>query len=262
MKETTMLYNYHNHTSRCHHATGEVREYIEAAISGGVKYFGFSEHIPFVFPENYEPWSKLQSSEVSDYFNEINALREEFKDKIDISIGYEMEYYPKFFEEMYKSAKKAGAEYLILGQHFLGGEGIYGINAFIATEDKSVLCEYADTIVEAMKTGVFTYVAHPDVLTYLGDEKDYREEMRKVCVASRETGVPVEINLNGIYFGRSYPKEEFWELAGEEKCPVVIGCDAHEPKRACDMVSFKTAMEMVKKYKLNLLEKPELVSLK
>ena len=45
-----MDYNLHTHTYRCSHATGTEREYIEAAISAGIKIMGFSDHIPFKFP--------------------------------------------------------------------------------------------------------------------------------------------------------------------------------------------------------------------
>ena len=43
-----MLANYHTHTARCHHASGSEREYIEAAIAGGMKILGFSDHAPLV----------------------------------------------------------------------------------------------------------------------------------------------------------------------------------------------------------------------
>ena len=257
-----MLYNYHNHTPRCNHATGEPREYIENAIKGGIKHFGFSEHAPFMFPDGYESWYKLPCSEVSDYFNELYALREEYNDRIDIKIGFEMEYYPQFFDEMYNYAKECGAEYLILGQHYLYGEGPDGIDTFRASGDEKLLKDYTDYVLSAMKTGVFTYVAHPDVFTFLGDSEIYLNEMRKICELSKEMDIPLEINLNGMYYNRSYPKEIFWEMAGNVGCPVVIGGDAHSADRACDMVSFEKAMAMVEKYKLNLIEKPEIIGLK
>ncbi|MBQ7793091.1 MAG: hypothetical protein IJ366_01090 [Clostridia bacterium] len=47
-------------------------------------------------------------------------LKEKYKDEIDIKIGFEIEYYPDEFNNMLKNAIDLGAEYLILGQHFLG----------------------------------------------------------------------------------------------------------------------------------------------
>ena len=45
--------NLHNHTFRCHHATGTDREYIEAAIRNGVRVLGFSDHTPQIFGTDY-----------------------------------------------------------------------------------------------------------------------------------------------------------------------------------------------------------------
>ena len=46
-----MNYNYHTHTTRCGHASGTEREYIERALANGVEYMGFSDHSTFVFPD-------------------------------------------------------------------------------------------------------------------------------------------------------------------------------------------------------------------
>ena len=48
-----MFANYHTHTSRCHHAIGEDREYVEHAIAHGMKELGFSDHCPWVFDDGY-----------------------------------------------------------------------------------------------------------------------------------------------------------------------------------------------------------------
>ena len=49
-----MLANYHTHTTRCGHAVGEDREYVETAIRRGLKVLGFSDHVPMPFPDGRE----------------------------------------------------------------------------------------------------------------------------------------------------------------------------------------------------------------
>ena len=49
-----MYANYHTHTFRCNHARGSEREYIETAISRGLSVLGFSDHVPYPFPNGYE----------------------------------------------------------------------------------------------------------------------------------------------------------------------------------------------------------------
>ena len=78
---------------------------------------------------------------------------------------------------------------------------------------------------------------------------------------SREKNVPLEINFLGIRGGRHYPNEIFWEMAGEEKSPVTFGFDAHNTEGACDRESLSTAENLVNKYNLNYIGKPEIVNI-
>ena len=257
-----MKYNYHTHTYRCNHATGNEREYIENQISIGIKKLGFSEHIPFIYPHGKENSYRLPKTQEKEYIDAISSLREEYSDKIKIYIGYEMEYLPKHFDEMIADAKVSGAEYLILGQHSVGYDGIDLHWSVDATDDVKKLREYADCVVAAMMSGYISFVAHPDIFNFTGDINIYREQMRRICVASNETDTPLEINLLGIRQNRNYPNEEFWKVAGEEKCNVVFGFDIHDVSAACDTASLKYANELVKKYNLTFLDDPKIKTLK
>ena len=173
-----------------------------------------------------------------------------------------MEYYPKSFEEMFKTAIDSGAEYLILGQHYLKEERNGDPHTCQESKDESALKQYVDCITEAMERGIFTYVAHPDVMNFTGDASVYAEEMRKICVASKKLNIPLEINFLGLRENRIYPTDSFWEIAGDEQSPVTFGFDAHSALSACDDESLVKAKEMVKKYNLNYIGKPELIPLK
>ena len=254
-----MDYNYHTHTVRCGHATDTDEEYIQRAIECGIKYMGFSDHIPFCFPGGYESFYRVPVAEVEDYFSSINSLREKYKNQIDIKIGFEMEYYPEHFEQMLKNAREYGAEYLILGQHFVfpkEDDGDYAGNGV----KEEILREYTRCVMSAMASGVFSYLAHPD-LCACEDEKLYEEEARKICIASRIYDVPLEINLLGIRSKRSYPNEKFWKIAGEEKSPVTFGFDSHDAQNAYDGESLVKAKEMVEKFALNYIGRPKLRSI-
>ncbi len=258
-----MKYNYHTHTFRCHHASGTEEEYVQRAIAGGVTHMGFSDHFPFRFPNGLESSFRVSTEEVPLYFGAVNRLREKYKDKIDIHCGFEMEYYPEFFEEMRNNAVKYGAEYLILGQHFLKPECYPdAVGSTWVDKPDELLSDYVSLVVDAIHTGAFTYVAHPDIFTFRGDPALYDTEMRRLCRAAKECHVPLEINFLGIRTHRFYPHEEFWRIAGEEGAPVVFGFDAHEVADACDDESRAEAMRLVDTYHLNLLEHVTLKPLK
>ena len=137
-----MNYNYHTHTFRCGHASGTEEEYIQRAIEGGIKHMGFSDHVPFIFPDGYDSGFRIPADQVSDYFTTISALRDKYKDQIEIHIGFEMEYYPEYFEQMLQNARDYGAEYLILGQHFIYNEHPDGFSSGTKNADPVKLKEY------------------------------------------------------------------------------------------------------------------------
>lgn len=254
-----MTYNFHTHTARCHHAIGTEREYIETAIQNGITEMGFSDHAPMHFPGEYASAYRIEEESAEEYMSTLRALREEYRNDIRLYIGFEMEYYPRFFGQMLARVRELGAEYLLLGQHFIRSEmppdGRY---AGVSTTDPSVLTDYVNEVIAAMQTGVFTYVAHPDICRFEGDEALYDREMRRLCEASARLAVPLEINLLGIRSGRDYPRERFWKLAGEAGAPVTLGFDAHDPAAAYDAASIPAAKRLIQTYRLKEV-KPVLI---
>lgn len=249
-----MLENYHTHTTRCRHAVGTEEEYVQQAIAGGLKVLGFSDHTPFRFPGTYYSHMRMYPEELQDYVTTVLSLKEKYAGKIDIRLGLEVEYYPDRMDALLKLIEPFGIEYMILGQHWCGNEENEPYNGR-PTEDCALLERYCNQIIEAMDTGLFSYLAHPDLLNFVGDEKNYRYHMTRLCKEANAREVPLEINLLGLRTGRQYPNPLFWEIAGETGCPVVIGSDAHTPADVVDPKSEAMAMAIAEKYNLHLLER-------
>ena len=255
-----MNYNYHTHTYLCNHAKGTMEEYVVRAIEGGIKHMGFSDHIPFVCANGQQSTYRVATEDGRAYVERVLALADKYKEYIDIIAGFEMEYYPHDFQRMYKSALELGARYLILGEHFTSDESQEdSFYTFSATDSEDRLKEYVSVVTEGMATGVFTYVAHPDIIKFAGNDSVYIREMRKICEASLKYNVPLEINFLGIREKRTYPRDIFWQIAGEVKCSVTFGFDSHSVDSACDDKSVEKAMELVDKYNLNYIGKPDIV---
>jgi len=254
-------YNFHTHTYLCGHASGTPEEYIQRAIRCGIKHLGFSDHAPMLFGGNNKITTRMKAAEAEGYVAEIKGLREKYKGQIELSIGFEIEYYPSFFSETLSRVKELGIEYLILGQHFSReeGSGYQYVTAPIANEGD--FKQHVAQVVEGIYSRVFTYVAHPDVFHFIGDQALYCREMRKICVASRECNVPLEINMLGIRDHRNYPTPLFWKMAGEEKSPVTFGFDAHDVQSVYDEASLVQAEEIVRKFDLQYIGMPKLILL-
>lgn len=223
-----MTANYHTHTPLCRHANGTPEEYALAAIGMGLKVLGFSDHIPSDFPGGYVSNYRMFTAQTEGYVKSIASLREKFKGKLDIYIGYECEYYPEIFGSVISNVLKYECDYLILGQHFTKSE-YNGFYAGCPTNDESILKQYVDQVVAALKTGKFSYVAHPDLINFTGNRAVYKSEMKRLCDAAKFFDTPLEFNLLGFSQKRNYPCREFFEIAAQTGNSVIQGIDAHSP---------------------------------
>lgn len=255
-----MIVNLHTHTPRCNHAEGAEEEYIRHALQGSLKTLGFSDHTPYWFPGDHYTHMRMRPEQLMEYADTVRALQKTYADKLDIRLGLEVEYYPAFFPDLLPRLRDAGIEYILLGQHWCGNEIGEPYNGR-PTRDETLLAGYCDQVIEAMETGLFTYVAHPDLLHFVGDDKVYTRHVQRLCKAAKGCNMPLEINLLGLREDRQYPKRLFWEMAAEENCTVVIGSDAHRP---CDVVDRETennALTMIKELGLAYQEVPQIQTL-
>ncbi|MBP3876506.1 MAG: histidinol-phosphatase [Lachnospiraceae bacterium] len=250
-----MYANYHTHTWRCGHATGTEREYVENAIRGGLKILGFSDHTPQLYDGDYYPErQKMRPEQLEDYVDTVLALKKEYEREIEIHLGLEVEYYPKYFERLLRFTEPYPIEYMLLGQHALGNGEPGDLFAFLPTDVPEDLLNYIAQCLEALETGRFLYFAHPDVLRFTGDPAFYQREMRRLCVKAKELRIPLEINLLGLGDHRNYPNPLFWEVAAEVGNRVVLGCDAHRPENVYRPEVISQAEEMAAGLNLTVLE--------
>lgn len=251
-----MLYNYHTHTTRCNHATGTDREYVEAAIKRGLKVLGFADHAPYLFPDtDFQSGYRMRLEQTEDYVQSVRKLAKEYEKDIKIYCGFELEYYPDFHKEEKAFLMQFKPDYFIMGQHFVGNEidGHYYIN----TKGNEFLTSYVTQVLAGLATGDFLYLAHPDVtgVVHFSAER-IESEYRRLCKGAKCMGIPLEINLLGLRGNRHYPTETFFKIAGEEGNDILLGMDAHSPEEILETESEKRALEMVEKFDLKLLNAP------
>lgn len=254
--------NYHTHTTRCNHAEGTEEEYVERALEGGFSILGFSDHAPYLFDEPHISGYRMMPAEYNGYIDAIEALRDKYRDKIEILIGLEIEYYPSCFEETLKFILSRDIDYLILGQHYTKNEYDGEYVSHPTLDEDILITDYASQVELAIKTGLFTYVAHPDIPLYTKPSQHYEDEMSKICMAANEAGIPLEINLCGLSRGRHYPSERFLALASDLGCDMIIGFDAHSPEELYSkkaVMLYEKAVAAAKKYNLHISEKAELI---
>ena len=219
------MFNLHTHTYRCHHAKGTDEEYVIKAIENGYDLIGFSDHAPYLFPNGYVSSFRMLPSDAQNYADSIKELREKYKGKIDIKLGFELEYYPRLIDREIEFLKSLDYDYLILGQHYVDNEyEDYAIYSDSPTKSPAVLDKYISQVILGAKSGLFAYIAHPDLINFKGDNKIY----------------------------------DFWQIVSEVKNDVVIGLDAHNPNVYDDKENLERAKKYLKSLNITPLDKIEL----
>lgn len=254
-----MKYNYHTHTTRCFHAKGSDEEYVLAAIEAGFDEIGFADHSPWNF-DGFVSGMRMHENQLTEYCNSIKSLKEKYKDKISVRLGLECEYFPKYFPWLKRVIEENEIDYIILGHHFSKDEPGSLYNGHMSKPEH--LYTFRDDIIEAMETGMFSYVAHPDIFMRGYPEFDEHCEIisRQIIEKAIETNTPLEYNLLGLSHSiadgkQGYPYPDFWKMASEMKPPVTIGIDAHFPAAYLDSGLFEKGLKALDELDLEIVDK-------
>ncbi len=245
--------NYHTHTVRCKHAIGSERDYIEAAIQTGNSELGFSDHAPWHYESSFHPTMRMEEGELEGYVKTLRALKEEYKDEISIKIGLEAEYFEEKLDWLKEKVDLYELDYLILGNHYDGSDetGIYYGHPLMTLP---YVQKYVNQVLKAMDSGLFSYVAHPDVIMYDEEDKNHLKEMEKICIKAKDLDIPLEFNLLGFRTCRHYPSEAFFALAKKHGNKIIIGTDAHEPASLEDHETYDKAHQYLESLGLEITE--------
>lgn len=245
-----MKANYHTHTARCGHAEGMDEEYVLAAIERGFDELGFSDHVPWPYKNGYvHPTVRMHISQMPEYLASVRALAEKYRGQIRILTGFECEYFPDYMGWLADMKAENGLDYLILGNHYDHDDehGFY----FGHTRTAEQIRRYVDSAVKGMETGMFVYLAHPDL--FMRDygrplDADGRAAAKELCQACKALNMPMEYNLHDRFLSpithrKSYPDADFFDIVRQEGVRVLIGLDAHEPEEIRNPAQWDRAMK-------------------
>jgi histidinol-phosphatase (PHP family) len=243
--------NYHTHTTFCD-GKDSPEEMVIAAIEKGFDILGFSAHA--MYPHEYP--GNLQLSRYAEYAETLTALKAKYRGKIEILIGYEVDFIPQWSVPDRKIFAALGADYTIGSVHCASNkpDAVFPIDYFIAdgkTEDvagsleavfsgdgKKAVQAYFAAEREMLRHGGFDIAGHLDVIRkrngvlHFFDESEnwYKRELEATAEAAGASGVIVEINTGGFARGAiddTYPSADFLNALYKNAVPVMINSDAH-----------------------------------
>ena len=226
-----MIVDLHNHTKLCNHAEGEIEQYIKKAIQNKTKYFGSSDHAPMDFDLKY----RMSFEQMKSYENDILNAKEKYKDKIDILLGYEVDYLEGHMDERVLHVE---VDYLIGSIHFLDDWGFDNpefIGKYENQDIDLIWQNYFDAVENMAKSKYFDIVGHLDlikVFKYMPN-KSIVEIAKSALKAIKEADMTLELNVAGYRkpVKEAYPSLELLKEAFKLDIPITFGSDAHKPEQ-------------------------------
>ena len=79
--------NFHTHTFRCGHASGDAIDYARIAVAGGCETLGFSDHTPL--PDGRWSDFRMKRGDLNDYVAAVSKAAEAFP-HLRVLLGMEM----------------------------------------------------------------------------------------------------------------------------------------------------------------------------
>ncbi|NVM55738.1 MAG: histidinol-phosphatase HisJ family protein [Candidatus Helarchaeota archaeon] len=230
--------DYHIHTKLCNHATGEMEEYVQAAISKSLDEMGFADHFPMVYLpkslplENYS----MKLEELPLYIQSVKNLQEKYPDII-IRLGIEADYYEGKEKEIEELLKKVQFDYIYGSVHVVDDWVIdddryrkkyQEYDLFILNQ------KYFSNLKKAIQSGLYDVIAHFDLPKKYGDrpKKSIEEFINEIIEALAKRKVCVELNTSGFRkpAKEQYPSSNILQSCYENDIQVTIGSDSHKPE--------------------------------
>ena len=232
----------HVHTRLCHHARGEMEEYVLSAIDKGLKRIIFLEHFEVGIRYFEQTW--LSENDFAFYHHEGDRLREKYKDTIEIGTGVEVGFNPDYIKETSDFLSQCQWARVALSYHFLKTkEGHvnmvsrrqHNLDAMVEIGVDVVVSSYFEGLVRALE------IFNPDVVCHLDAvlrhypgisfSEAHLESIKKILAIMKQKDVALEINTSGFKLrGEPFPALTLIQQARTMGIRLVVGSDAHRPE--------------------------------
>jgi histidinol-phosphatase (PHP family) len=211
------------------------QRYREAAASAGIAELGVAEHV-YRFTDalavwDHPFWRENARDDLAGYC--------EFVRSTDLRLGIEMDYVPGREDHIANILDAHDFDYVVGSVHFVRDGAVdhdeYDVWDRVGDPDR-VWEAYFATLAEAVRSGLFDILAHPDLVKIWGrgrpaPTRDPRFFYEPVVEAIAESGLAVEVSTAGYRkpVAELYPAAAFAALCLEAGAVFSLSSDAHVP---------------------------------
>lgn len=222
-----MIVDLHNHTALCNHAQGSIESYVLKAIEEKIDIFGFSDHAPMHFDEDY----RMRFNQMDCYEQDVLHVKQLYAKDITVLLAYEVDFLEGYIDDLVLARN---VDYLIGSVHYLGKWGFDNpefIGEYQNRNIDEIWQRYFDAIEALAQCQLFDVVGHIDLMKIFNflPKKDIRLIANNAIKAIKKANMVVEINAAGLRkpIGELYPSQPLMEMLAEHDIPITFGSDAH-----------------------------------
>ncbi|ETN47245.1 uncharacterized protein HMPREF1541_01437 [Cyphellophora europaea CBS 101466] len=248
-----MPFSHHSHSGQfCPgHAVNTLEEVVLTAISRKLRVFGLSEHMPRhevdFYPEEKDTGASLESHFENEaaYIAEAIRLREKYKDRISLPIGFESDWIrPESRELIERSITSHPYDYFVGSVHHVHtipidyDQGMYdAARQRSGDSDELLFQDYFDAQLEMLQAIKPPVVGHFDLIRLKSANPNgsfrhmpgvWQRIVRNLDFVATYGGI-LEINTAALRKGMAepYPKQEICQAAQDKGIGFCLSDDSH-----------------------------------
>ncbi len=235
----------------CDHASGTLRDVLEAAVERGFSAFGVSEHAPrygehLLYQQEREwGWGVPKLIELFDlYTTELFALADEFEGRLNVIRGFEAEVVPEadWLDRM-SELRSRGFDFVVGSVHHVREISLDGPMSDFETAMKlcgglePLVIEYYESLAKMVTLFKPEVVGHLDLIRKNGrhvgdvDTPKARAAAMSALEAVKSAQGILDLNCAAYRKGVDHPYPAPWlvEAARDLEVPFCFGDDSHRP---------------------------------
>jgi len=232
----------HIHTRLCHHARGDMEEYVLSGIKKGLQKIIFLEHLEVGIDYFESTW--LTDDDFAYYHAEGRRLQEKYSGEISIGLGVEVGYNPRYVNEIKQRLALHPWDRIGLSYHFLetGSGHLNMVSSKQVNIDRldqygtdRVLDRYYKDLLEAVEKLPGQVLCHIDAVLRHHPEVSLKPShyalLDELLDLIADKKMFLEVNTSGYKTkDEPYPSPAILKKAVERNIPLVAGSDAHCPE--------------------------------
>lgn len=210
-----------------------MRDTVRQAVAMGFEEICFLDHLILDGPGTK---NSMHRDEVPLYMQAVSVLRREFRDRISIRVGLEVDFNPERLSEILAITESFDFDMIGGSVHFVRGYNVASSKVPLPKgpdNERDMALAYFEQVRAMVEHDFFDVLCHPDVVKKSGmvihpDCTTLIDEILDTVAAKQLT---LEFNTGGWdHPGQeSYPSENIARKCHEKNIAFTLGSDAHRP---------------------------------